>query len=70
MIIMSLQGASVATQLPVTRGDCFAAARNDVLAKVNVLPALCSSGCLQSASGVALSALMPSSLDRAFKGEL
>ena len=48
-----------------------------VLAKVNALLALCSSGRLQSASGEELRplfgplrALMPSVLDRAFKGEL
>jgi hypothetical protein len=39
-------------------------------AKVNALPALCSSGRLQSGSGEELSALMPSILDKAFKGEL
>jgi hypothetical protein len=39
-------------------------------AKVNALPALWFSGRLQSATGEELSALMPSVLDRAFKGEL
>ena len=44
-------------------------------AKVNALPALCFSGRLQSASGEELRplfgrTLMPSVLDRAFKGEL
>jgi hypothetical protein len=37
---------------------------------VNALPALRTSGRLQSASGEESSALMPSVLDRAFKGEL
>jgi len=40
------------------------------MAKVNALPTLCFSGRLQSASGEELSALMPSILDKAFKGEL
>jgi hypothetical protein len=44
-------------------------------AKVNALPALCLSGRLQSASGEELRplfgrTLMPSILDKAFKGEL
>ena len=63
---MSLRGAFAATkQSPVSRGDCFAkCARNDMWAKVNALREL------QSASGEELSALMPSILDEAFKGEL
>ena len=40
-----------------------------IVAKVNVLPAR-AFGRLQSASGEELSALMPSILDKAFKGEL
>lgn len=40
------------------------------IVKLNALPALCSSGRLKSASGEELSALLPSVLDRAFKGEL
>jgi hypothetical protein len=50
---------------------------NLLKAKVNALPALRFSGRLQSASGAELShrdaaqsALMPSILDKAFKGEL
>jgi hypothetical protein len=39
-------------------------------AKVNALPARCFSGRLQSAGGEELSALMPSILDKAFRGEL
>jgi hypothetical protein len=39
-------------------------------AKANALPAPYTSGRLQSASGEELSALMPSILDKAFKGEL
>jgi len=40
-----------------------------MMAKINALPAH-AFGWLQSASGEELSALMPSVLDRAFKGEL
>ncbi len=62
---MSLRGALAATWQSPVRGDCFATcARNDIWAKVNALREL------QSASGEELSALMPSVLDRAFKGEL
>ncbi len=63
---MSLRGAFAATkQSPVSGEDCFATcARNDMCAKVNALREL------QSASGEELSALMPSILDKAFKGEL
>jgi hypothetical protein len=58
-------------QSSIRRGDCFATcARNDMWAEVNALPALCSSGRLQSASGEELSALIRSILDKAFKGEL
>jgi hypothetical protein len=65
MNIMSLRGAFFAKQSLVTRGDCFATcARNDMWAKVNALREL------QSAGGKELSTLMPSMLDRAFKGEL
>lgn len=39
-------------------------------AKVNALPALCLSGRLQSQTQEELDALLPSVLDRAFKGEL
>ena len=39
MSIMSFRGAFAATkQSPCKRGDCFAIARNDMLAKVNVFP--------------------------------
>ena len=61
---MSLRGAFFATKQSPVRGDCFATARNDMLAKVNELREV------QSASGEELSALMPSILDKAFKGEL
>jgi hypothetical protein len=55
---MSLRGAFAATkQSPVSRGDCFAIARNDMRG-------------LQSQSQEELDALLPSVLDRAFKGEL
>jgi hypothetical protein len=64
----------------VARGDCFTTAHNDMRAKDNALPAH-AFGRLQSASGEELSpplhfgdasrsALMPSVLDRGFKGEL
>ena len=46
---------------------------NDLQAKVNALPVLCSSGRLQSAAGEELDALLPSVLrpsGGAFKGEL
>ena len=49
---------------PTDRGDCFTIACNDMWAKVNALREV------QSASGEELSALMPSVLDKAFKGEL
>jgi len=70
MIIMSLRGAFFATkQSPNKRGDCFAIARNDMAAKVNGLREL------QSAGGEELRpffgrTLMPSILDKAFKGKL
>ena len=64
-MILSLRGAFFATkQSPLITGDYCATARNDMVAKVNELREL------QSASGEELSALMPSVLDRAFKGEL
>jgi len=64
-----LRGAFFATKQSPVRGDCFATARNDMLAKVNALREL------QSASGEELRplfgrTLMPSILDKAFKGEL
>ena len=61
---MSLRGAFAATwQSPVTRGDCFATcARNDM--QENALRGL------QSQSQEELDALLPSVLDKAFKGEL
>ena len=64
MIIMSLRdGVLPSKQSPVTRGDCFATcARNDM--QEAALREL------QSATGEELSALLPSVLDRAFKGEL
>lgn len=63
ILIMSLRGAFAATkQSPVTRGDCFAIARNDMeMAALREFP---------SATGEELDALLPSVLDRAFKGEL
>ena len=73
MIIMSLRdGGFPSKQSLITRGDCFAhlpraqvpgtCARNDM--QGDALREL------QSASGEELSALLPSILDRAFKGEL
>jgi hypothetical protein len=64
MIVMSLRGAQFATkQSPRLRWGCFAAcARNDMQTA--------SLRRLQSASGEELYALMPSILDKAFKGEL
>jgi hypothetical protein len=61
---MSLRdGVLPSKQSPVTRGDCFAkCARNDMQTA--------SLRELQSATGEELSALLPSVLDRAFKGEL
>jgi hypothetical protein len=63
-MIMSLRdGGFPSKQSPVSRGDCFAkCARNDMQ-----MVALRKS---QSATGEELSALLPSVLDRAFKGEL
>jgi hypothetical protein len=67
---MSLRGAIAATKQSPVRGDCFAkGARNDMVAEVNALREL------QSASGEELRpfvgrTLMPSILDKAFKGEL
>ena len=62
--MMSLRdGVLPSKQSPVTRGDCFAkCARNDMQTA--------SLRELQSATGEELSALLPSVLDRAFKGEL
>jgi hypothetical protein len=64
MIIMSLRDGDLPSkQFPHLRGDCFATcARNDM--QGSALREL------QSASGEELSALMPSILDKAFKGEL
>ena len=64
MISMSLRGAFAGTkQSPRRTGSCFATcARNDI--QGGALREL------QSASGEELSALMPSILDKAFKGEL
>ena len=64
MIIMSLRdGGFPSKQSPVERGDCFATcARNDMQTA--------SLRELQSAAGEELDALLPSVLDRAFKGEL
>ena len=63
-MIMSLRdGALPSKQSPVARGDCFATcARND-MQTASLLE-------LQSAAGEELDALLPSVLDRAFKGEL
>jgi len=75
MIFMSLRdGVLPSKQSPVSRGDCFAIARNDIFVKVNTLPAH-AFGRLQSASGEEVRpfvgrTLMPSVLDKAFKGEL
>jgi hypothetical protein len=69
MIIMSLRdGALPSKQSPVSRGDCFAkCARND-MQTVSLRE-------LQSATGEELRpffgrTLLPSVLDKAFKGEL
>lgn len=64
MMIMSLRdGGSPSKQSPVSRGDCFAkCARNDML--------MVSLRGLQSQSQEELDALLPSVLDKAFKGEL
>jgi hypothetical protein len=58
-MIMSLRdGGLPSKQSPVSRGDCFATcARNDMWE-------------LQSQSQEELDALLPSVLDKAFKGEL
>ena len=66
MIFMSLRdGALPSKQSPHLRGDCFATcARNDMLTRLASLREL------QSATGEELDALLPSVLDRAFKGEL
>ena len=52
------------------RGDFFSIAQSEMCAKVNALSTLCSSGRLQSRTEAELHALLPSVLDRAFKGEL
>jgi len=64
MIIMSLRDGDLPSkQSPVTRRDCFATcARNDMQTA--------SLRELQSATGEELSALLPSVLDKAFKGNL
>ena len=64
MNIMSLRdGVRPSKQSPVSRGDCFATcARNDMQTA--------SLRELQSATGEELDALLPSVLDKAFKGEL
>jgi hypothetical protein len=64
MIIMSLRdGGFPSKQSPISRGDCFAkCARNDM--QGDALREL------QSAGREELSELMPSILDKAFKGEL
>ena len=64
MNIMSLRDGDLPSkQSPVTSGDCFAkCARNDMQTA--------SLRELQSATGEELDALLPSVLDRAFKGEL
>jgi len=65
--MMSLRdGVLPSKQSPVTRGDCFATcARNDMpRARLGSLREL------QSETQEELSALLPSVLDRAFKGEL
>jgi len=61
---MSLRDGDLPSkQSPVSRGDCFAkCARNDM--------PTASLRELQSATGEELDALLPSVLDRAFKGEL
>ncbi len=63
-MIMSLRDGDLPSkQSPVSRGDCFATcARNDMQTA--------SLRELQSATGEELSALLPSVLDKAFKGEL
>mgnify|MGYP006961788819 CR=1 FL=1 len=63
-MIMSLRdGGFPSKQSPVSRGDCFATcARNDM--QGDALREL------QVKGGEDLSALMPSLLDKAFKGEL
>ncbi len=76
MIIMSLR--AFGKQSPNKRGDCFAVARNDMVARVNALRERWLSSPKgvskpQSASEEELRrrrTLMPSILDRAFKGEL
>jgi hypothetical protein len=67
MIIMSLREAFAATKRsPHKKGDCFAkCARNDMQ-----IARLASLRELQSQTQEELNALLPSVLDRAFKGEL
>ena len=55
--------------LPLDKHRRIVTSLDDLQAKVNALPAH-AFGRLQSASGEELSALMPSILDKAFKGEL
>ena len=63
---MSLRdGALPSKQSPTRQGDCFAIARNDM-----PIARLASLRQLQSATQKELGALLPSVLDRAFKGEL
>jgi hypothetical protein len=63
-MIMSLRdGVLPSKQSPVSRGDCFAkCARND-MQRASLREA-------QSTTGEELDALLPSVLDKAFKGEL
>ena len=65
---MSLRGAFAATWQSPVRRDCFAIARNDM--QMASLREPHKGVILQSATGEELSALLPSVLDRAFKGEL
>ncbi len=72
-MIMSLRdGDLLSKQSPVSRWDCFATcARNDMpTARLASRKGMISLGDLQSATGEELDALLPSVLDRAFKGEL
>jgi hypothetical protein len=67
---MSLRdGGFPSKQSPVSRGDCFATyARNDMQTVSLREPR--KGVILQSQTGEELDALLPSVLDRAFKGEL
>ena len=68
---MALRGGCSSDEaIPAQRGDCFAIARNDRCVMVNEMRRLHTLTGTRAKSQVELDALLPSVLDRAFKGEL